>query len=66
MLAFFAKAYAYIMLMYSQKYASPISVTVIASTEACLLMDPAGVPLAISSQICSAPFQAHPFSAFSW
>jgi drug/metabolite transporter (DMT)-like permease len=33
LLAFFAKAYAYIMLMYSQKYTSPIAVTVIASTE---------------------------------
>ncbi|MBS7525366.1 DMT family transporter [Fusibacter paucivorans] len=33
LLAFFAKAYAYIMLMYSQKYANPISVTVIAATE---------------------------------
>jgi len=33
LLAFFAKAYAYIMLMYSQKYANPINVTVIAATE---------------------------------
>ncbi len=33
LLAFFAKAFAYIMLMYSQKYANPISVTIIASTE---------------------------------
>jgi drug/metabolite transporter (DMT)-like permease len=32
-LAFFTRAYAYIMLMFSQKYASPINVTVIASTE---------------------------------
>ena len=32
-LAFFAKAYAYIILMFSQKYADPMSVTVIASTE---------------------------------
>ena len=32
-LAFFTKAYAYIALMFSQKYADPISVTVIASTE---------------------------------
>lgn len=32
-LAFFAKAYAYIMLMYSQKYTNPVSVTVIASLE---------------------------------
>lgn len=32
-LAFFAKAYAYIMLMYSQRYTSPVSVTIIASTE---------------------------------
>ena len=31
-LAFFAKAYAYIMLMYSEKYASAFTVTVIAST----------------------------------
>ncbi len=38
MLAFFAKAYAYIMLMYSQKYASPIAVTVIASTEPVVTM----------------------------
>lgn len=33
MLAFFSKAYAYIMLMYSQRYTSAISVTIIASTE---------------------------------
>jgi len=32
-LAFFTKAYAYIMLMFSQKYSDPISVTIIASTE---------------------------------
>ena len=32
-LAFFTKAYAYIMLMYSQKYASALSVTIIASSE---------------------------------
>lgn len=32
-LAFFAKAYAYIMLMYSQKYTNPVSVTIIASLE---------------------------------
>jgi drug/metabolite transporter (DMT)-like permease len=32
-LAFFAKAYAYIVLMFSQKYTDPVSVTVIASTE---------------------------------
>ncbi len=32
-LAFFAKAYAYIVLMFSQKYSDAISVTVIASTE---------------------------------
>ena len=32
-LAFFAKAYAYVALMYSQKYSDPISVTIIASTE---------------------------------
>ena len=32
-LAFFAKAYAYIILMFSQKYADPIRVTIIASTE---------------------------------
>ena len=32
-LAFFTKAYAYIMLMYAQKYASPLNVTVIAATE---------------------------------
>jgi drug/metabolite transporter (DMT)-like permease len=32
-LAFFTKAYAYIALMFSQKYADPMSVTVIASTE---------------------------------
>ena len=38
LLAFFSKAYAYIMLMYSQKYASPISVTVIASTEPVVTM----------------------------
>ncbi|MGE5397649.1 MAG: DMT family transporter, partial [Chitinophagales bacterium] len=38
LLAFFAKAYAYIMLMFSQKYASPIAVTVIASTEPVVTM----------------------------
>ena len=38
LLAFFAKAYAYIMLMYSQKYASPITVTIIASTEPVVTM----------------------------
>ncbi|WHH58795.1 DMT family transporter [Petroclostridium sp. X23] len=38
LLAFFSKAYAYIMLMYSQKYANPISVTVIASTEPVVTM----------------------------
>lgn len=32
-LAFFTKAYAYIMLMYSQKYTNPVSVTIIASLE---------------------------------
>lgn len=32
-LAFFSKAYAYLALMYSQRYSDPISVTVIASTE---------------------------------
>lgn len=32
-LAFFGKAYAYVALMYSQKYSNPISVTIIASTE---------------------------------
>lgn len=32
-LAFFAKAYAYVVLMFSQKYADAVSVTVIASTE---------------------------------
>jgi len=32
-LAFFSKAYAYIMLMYSQKFTDPISVTIIASLE---------------------------------
>ncbi len=32
-LAFFAKAYAYIALMYSQKYTNPLHVTIIASTE---------------------------------
>ncbi len=38
LLAFFAKAYAYIMLMYSQKYASPIAVTVMSSTEPVVTM----------------------------
>jgi len=38
LLAFFAKAYAYIMLMFSQKYASPIAVTVMASTEPVITM----------------------------
>jgi|SRR5665648_46431 len=37
-LAFFAKAYAYIMLMYTQKYASPITVTIMASTEPVVTM----------------------------
>lgn len=37
-LAFFAKAYAYIMLMYSQKYASPLTVTIMASTEPVVTM----------------------------
>ena len=32
-MAFFTKAYAYIVLMFSQKYADPMSVTVIAATE---------------------------------
>jgi len=32
-LAFFTKAYAYIVLMFSQKYADPMRVTIIASTE---------------------------------
>lgn len=32
-LAFFGKAYAYVALMYSQKYSDPINVTIIASTE---------------------------------
>lgn len=32
-LAFFTKAYAYIILMFSQKYANPMSVTIIAATE---------------------------------
>lgn len=32
-LAFFSKAYAYVALMYSQKYSNPISVTIISSTE---------------------------------
>ncbi|MGN0683516.1 MAG: DMT family transporter [Oscillospiraceae bacterium] len=32
-LAFFGKAYAYVALMYSQKYSNPINVTIIASTE---------------------------------
>lgn len=38
LLAFFAKAYAYIMLMYSQKYTSPIAVTVMSSTEPVVTM----------------------------
>lgn len=38
LLAFFARAYAYIMLMYGQRYANPISVTVIASTEPVVTM----------------------------
>ena len=38
MLAFFSKAYAYIMLMYSQKYANPLSVAIIASTEPIVTM----------------------------
>ena len=37
-LAFFAKAYAYIMLMYSQKYAAPLTVTIMASTEPVVTM----------------------------
>lgn len=38
LLAFFAKSYAYIMLMYSQKYASPLTVTVMSSTEPVVTM----------------------------
>jgi len=38
LLAFFARAYAYIMLMYGQKYANPLGVTVIASTEPVVTM----------------------------
>lgn len=38
LLAFFAKAYAYIMLMYTQKYASPLTVTIMASTEPVVTM----------------------------
>lgn len=38
LLAFFARAYAYIMLMYGQKYANPLSVTIIASTEPVVTM----------------------------
>lgn len=38
LLAFFSKAYAYIMLVYAQKYASPVSVTVIAATEPVVTM----------------------------
>ncbi|MGI6148610.1 MAG: DMT family transporter [Firmicutes bacterium] len=38
LLAFFARAYAYIMLMYGQRWANPISVTVIASTEPVVTM----------------------------
>lgn len=37
-LAFFAKAYAYIMLMYTQKYAAPLTVTIMASTEPVVTM----------------------------
>lgn len=38
LLAFFSKAYAYIMLVYTQKYASPVSVTIIAATEPVVTM----------------------------
>lgn len=38
LLAFFSKAYAYIMLVFTQKYASPVSVTVIAATEPVVTM----------------------------
>lgn len=38
LLAFFARAYAYIMFMYGQRYANPICVTVIASTEPVVTM----------------------------
>ena len=33
LIAFFSKCYAYLMLMYADKYADPLSVTVVASTE---------------------------------
>jgi len=50
-LAFFTKAYAYIALMFSQKYADPFRVTIIASTEPVVtLMLAAMIPVAYSSR----------------
>ena len=33
LIAFFSKCYAYLMLMHADKYADPVSVTIVASTE---------------------------------
>ena len=57
-LAFFTKAYAYIVLMFSQKYADPMSVTIIASTEPV-------VTLFLALMIPKAYSSAETFSIFS-
>ena len=57
-LAFFTKAYAYIILMFSQKYADPMRVTVIASTEPV-------VTLFLALMIPSAYGTQETFSVFS-
>ena len=50
-LAFFTKAYAYIILMFSQKYSNPMSVTIISSTEPVVtLMLAVLIPVAFGSK----------------
>ncbi|MBR4502498.1 MAG: DMT family transporter [Clostridia bacterium] len=50
-IAFFSKAYAYVMLMYTEKYADAISVTVIAATEPIVTL---GLAVLIPSTLSSA------------
>ena len=50
-IAFFSKAYAYVMLMYTEKYADAISVTVIAATEPIVTL---GIAVLIPSTLSSA------------
>ena len=50
-IAFFSKAYAYVMLMYTEKYADAISVTVIATTEPIVTL---GLAVLIPSTLSSA------------